>query len=101
MRKISKLSDTLSEEKAESVAPLETLHVKGADMPCSLLENCLTDEFIMSLENGDDGMLDDFYEEFGMESTWLKDLSEKNPRVQSWSRYRNSLTGKDLSGMIE
>ena len=101
MRKISKLSDTLSEEKAEFVAPLKTLHIKGAGMPCSLLENCLTDEFIMSLENGDDDMLDDFYEEFGMESTWLKDLSEKNPRVQSWQKYRNSLTGKDLSGMIE
>ena len=101
MRKINKLSDVLNETKVEFVESLNTMHAKNMDMPCSLLENCLTDEFIMSLEMGDDCMMDDFYEDFGMKSTWLKDLNAKNPRVQSWQKYRNGLTKKDLSGMIE
>ena len=101
MRKVNKLSETVGGAKEEHIKPLATLHAKSQDMPCSLLENCLTDEFINSLENGDEGMLDDFYDEFGMESTWLDELSKRNPRVQSWQKYRNGLTRKDLSGMIE
>ena len=77
-RKINKLKDAVSNERVEHIKPLE-LH-KGCFEHCpdSLLED------------------DELFEELEAPEKWFNDK-----RIGKWSDYRNKLTRKDLSEMIE
>ncbi len=84
-RKAEKLSDLVSDQKETHVKSRAVLHAQPSmfemsdeypEVPAYLLD----DDFIAELES------DDFFDD---------------PRIQRWGAYRNSLTKKDLSDMIE
>ena len=86
INKVEKLSDTVSGEREEwvKVRPLHTspqlseMSDEYPNVPSYLFDDALIED----LQSGKEEFFDD-------------------PRIKQWRKYRNSLTKKDLSDMIE
>jgi len=76
--KVERLADAVSEERVEWIKPLALKHGVFEFCPDFLLED------------------DSLFEELDASEEWFSDK-----RIGKWSEYRNGLTKKDLSEMIE